>query len=86
LRLSVYSTPREFCGDPIWAENRDVGVDPTVVFVAFNDSIRWEEETVVTTFLHCLSTDEFHQLLGRRGRIADVARAIVQGLQGALTG
>jgi Ca-activated chloride channel family protein len=54
--------------------------------VALSDSIRWEEETVVTTFLHCLSTDEFHELLARRGRMADTARAIVQGLQWAPAG
>ncbi|WP_295387329.1 VIT domain-containing protein [uncultured Thiodictyon sp.] len=54
--------------------------------VAFSDPGHWEEETVVTTFLHCLSSDEFHTLLARRGRIADTARAIVQGLQGALAG
>ncbi|WP_295455788.1 VIT domain-containing protein [uncultured Thiodictyon sp.] len=53
--------------------------------VAFSDPKRWEEETVVTTFLHCLSSDEFHTLLARRG-LADAARAIVQGLQGALMG
>lgn len=54
--------------------------------VALSDSIRWKEETVVATFLHCLSTDEFHQLLTRRGRMADPTRAIVQGLQGTPAG
>jgi Ca-activated chloride channel homolog len=50
--------------------------------VAVSDPGHWEEETVVTTFLHCLSSDEVHTLLARRGRIDDTARAIVDGLQG----
>ena len=61
--------------------------------VAVSDAKRWEEDTVVTTFLHCLSTDELHKLLARRdkslarsGRMAATARAIVQGLQGAPAG
>ena len=54
--------------------------------VAVSDPGPWEEQTVVTTFLHCLSSDEFHTILARRGRIADIARAIVQGLHGALVG
>jgi Ca-activated chloride channel homolog len=54
--------------------------------VAIRDSGRWEEATVVTTFLHCLSSDEFHALLVPRGHIAETARAVVQGRQGALVG
>ncbi|WP_295608027.1 VIT domain-containing protein [uncultured Lamprocystis sp.] len=51
--------------------------------VAVSDPGHWEEETVVTTFLHCLSSDEVHTLLARRGRIDDTARASVQGRHGA---
>ena len=54
--------------------------------VAVSDPGPWEEQTVVTTFLHCLFSDEFHTILARRGRIADIARAIVQGLHGAHVG
>jgi len=54
--------------------------------VAVSDPGHWEEETVVTTFLHCLSSDEVHTLLARRGRIDDTARASVQGLHGARVG
>ncbi len=50
--------------------------------VAVSDPGPWAEETVVTTFLHCLSSDEFHTMLARRGRSADTARASVQGLHG----
>ena len=54
--------------------------------IAVGDPVRWEEETVVATFLHCLASDAFHRLLTQRGRIADTAGAIARGLQRAVAG
>jgi hypothetical protein len=54
--------------------------------VAVSDMGPWSEETVVSTFLDCVASDEFHRLLTQPGRVTDTVRAVAQRLQGAVAG